>query len=679
MRVGVEVGGTFTDLIALDGDELRVTKVPSVPRAPEEGVFAALPRRASVSRASPISGTARRSPPTRVLERKGADRVLVTTDGFRDLLGIQRHDRRRIYDLLYRKPAPLVRRRDVFEVRERLAPTAAYATPLDEAGVVEARQGASAAGSSRRVAVCMLNAYANPAHEQRIGELRRRCCRRRAGELLVRDQPRVPRVRARHHDGASAYVQPIIDSYLGRFEERLAREGFRGRFSSCSPTAARLPPASAAATAITALFSGPAAGVIGAIRQVGASGCANLITLRHGRHQHRRVPRADGKPIIAPETSVDGLPIRTPAVDIDVGRRGRRQHRLARRGRHAARRPAQRRRRSGPGLLRPRRHRADHHRRARRRGTHPRRSLPRRAHAARRRGGARGVRAAGRGARHDASSDRRRDLGSPTPTSCARSSSSRPSSAATRATTSLVPFGGAGPLHARRIAEDLGIATIVVPQNAGVLSAFGLLAADYTQYDTVTRKVQLDTTRRPRCEQCSPTLRSGPGRPVRDSAGMGGYVPVPYTLQMRFVGQAFEVGGAAVRRRRRASTVQDLARLFDEANRRVYMHSAGAGLGGKRWRSSAFARARRPTARCPMLAAFRRGAERRRARRRDPRERGGRACTVAIPIRVARGEWRGGAAAGRGRDRDDLRAAGVDAELRTSPAISSAENAHDRS
>ena len=108
MRVGVEVGGTFTDLIALDGGDVRVTKVPSVPRSPEEGVFAALAaaniplaRITDLVHGSTVATNA-------VLERKGGLTAFVTTAGFRDLLLIQRQDRPKIYTLSYQKPAAVV-------------------------------------------------------------------------------------------------------------------------------------------------------------------------------------------------------------------------------------------------------------------------------------------------------------------------------------------------------------------------------------------------------------------------------------------------------------------------------------------------------------------------------------------------------------------------------------------
>ena len=120
MRVGVEVGGTFTDLVAVEGGKIVVTKVPSTPRSPDVGAFDAL--KASGIDLSTIEDLGHGSTvaTNAVLERKGAAVAFVATAGFRDLLFMQRHDRRNIYDLFYAKPAPPVRRKDCFEVSERL-------------------------------------------------------------------------------------------------------------------------------------------------------------------------------------------------------------------------------------------------------------------------------------------------------------------------------------------------------------------------------------------------------------------------------------------------------------------------------------------------------------------------------------------------------------------------------
>ena len=171
MRVGIEVGGTFTDLIALDGDDVRVTKVPSVPRSPEEGVFAALAaadiplaRITDLVHGSTVATNA-------VLERKGGLTAFVTTAGFRDLLLIQRQDRPKIYTLSYQKPAAVVERRDVIEIDERVLADGSVAKALDSAAAAATLKTALSARPFKAVAICLLNAYANAAHERALAEL----------------------------------------------------------------------------------------------------------------------------------------------------------------------------------------------------------------------------------------------------------------------------------------------------------------------------------------------------------------------------------------------------------------------------------------------------------------------------------------------------------------------------
>src|SRR5437762_2715810 len=171
MRVGVEVGGTFTDLVAVEGGRVVVTKVPSTPRSPDVGAFAALTASGIDLAAIEDLGHGSTVATNAVLERKGASVAFVATAGFRDLLFIQRHDRRNIYDLFYAKPAPPVRRKDCFEGAERLNADGSIVQALDEVRVRAELIPALRAGGYRAVAVCLLNAYANPAHEKRLSAL----------------------------------------------------------------------------------------------------------------------------------------------------------------------------------------------------------------------------------------------------------------------------------------------------------------------------------------------------------------------------------------------------------------------------------------------------------------------------------------------------------------------------
>jgi N-methylhydantoinase A len=138
MRVGVEVGGTFTDLVVLDRGRINIAKVPSTPARPDEGALAAieaagidLARVEDLVHGSTVATNA-------ILERKGAPVCFVVTRGFRDVLLLQRHNRRQIYNLAYAKPKPVVQRKDVVEIDERLAADGSVSLPLDERAAAEA-------------------------------------------------------------------------------------------------------------------------------------------------------------------------------------------------------------------------------------------------------------------------------------------------------------------------------------------------------------------------------------------------------------------------------------------------------------------------------------------------------------------------------------------------------------
>src|SRR6516225_258484 len=171
MRVGVEVGGTFTDLVAIDGNRIEVVKVPSTPARPDIGAFNSLTS-AGISPANVTDLVHGSTIATNaILERKGAKVAFVTTAGFRDVLFFQRHDRRNIYDLKYAKPAPPLRRRDCFEIEERIDAAGRVIVPLNEAAVTHVLIPQLSEGGYGAVAICLLSAYAAPVHEARVKAL----------------------------------------------------------------------------------------------------------------------------------------------------------------------------------------------------------------------------------------------------------------------------------------------------------------------------------------------------------------------------------------------------------------------------------------------------------------------------------------------------------------------------
>ena len=215
MRVGIEVGGTFTDLVAIGPDGIRVTKVPSVPRAPDEGAFNAL--LASGIAIASIEDLAHGSTvaTNAVLERKGFPTAFVTTQGFRDILALQRHGRSRIYDLEYQKPKPVVTRAASFEVAERILADGTVETPLDVDDVrrrlVPALKAGALRGRRHLSPQCLRQSGAREGAARVAG----RGAARSARHDLLRHHARVPRIRARLDDDAVG-LRPAGDRPLHR-------------------------------------------------------------------------------------------------------------------------------------------------------------------------------------------------------------------------------------------------------------------------------------------------------------------------------------------------------------------------------------------------------------------------------------------------------------------------------
>ena len=575
MRVGVEVGGTFTDLVAIEGGRVRVGKVASVAAHPDEGAFnaleaagLALDRIEELVHGSTVGTNA-------VLERKGAHVAFVTTEGFRDLLFLQRHDRHNIYDLAYQKPKPVVRRRDCFEVPERMLADGTIERPLDRAAVARDLIPALRAGGYGAVAVCLLNGYANPAHEAALRDL----VAAHLPDLPVTLSSDVTR-EFREYERAStttlaAYLQPVIAGYLGRFEDRLAKHQFRGRFSVMQSNGGRLPVEGMKRNAISSLFSGPAAGVMGAARQVGLSGFKNLITFDMGGTSTDVCLVDDGRPTLAAETSIDGLPVRLPVLDIvSVGAGGgsivwRDAGGMLRVG------PESSGANPGPACY----------------GHGGSRPTITDAHVVR--GTIRPDALLGGTMALDAGAARRVFEGlaaefgmalEEMADSAVRIADANIVRAIQLVSTergrdprdfALVPYGGAGPLHAAKVAADLGIGTIVVPPNAGVISAYGLIASDYVHYDTQTRRVPLDDAAPAAVATIYQAMRSD-ALSRFEKLGLSGPLAFTFSLQMRFVGQAFELPVELGAEDVAASTEEGLRGLFGEAHQRVFFHGAAS-------------------------------------------------------------------------------------------------------
>ncbi len=580
VRVGVEVGGTFTDLVRVDAAGVRVVKVPSTPGQPDLGAMNALAA-AEVDFASLddlVHGSTVAT--NAVLERKGAKVCLVVSAGTRDVLFLQRHTRRHIYDLFYQKPEPVLRRRDIVEVPERLAADGSVVEALDEAEA-ERRIRAKLEGGYEAVAICLLNSYVNPEHEERLAAL----VRKLDPDLTVTCSALVCR-EFREYERCStasvaAYVQPVVDSYLGRFSAALATAGYQGRFSVMQSNGGRLPAKAIGQNAISCLYSGPAAGVIGAARQAAKSAFDKVITLDMGGTSTDVSLVEGGAPELTGMTEIDGLPIKTPVIDIaTVGAGGGSLVWL-----------------DDGAMLRvgPQSAGADPGPACYGRGG----SQPTITDAHLVRGS---IRAAsfleGRMVLDEAAA--RASLAplaeafemsvEEAADSAVQIAEANIVRAVQRVSTergkdprdyALVAFGGAGPMIGARVAEDLGMTAVVVPPHAGVLSAWGLLTSDFGHFESRTHRVVLDgatgaVLAMDECRRILVELQEAAAGYLAQH-GVTGSPVYAASLDMRYVGQAFEIPVAVD-----LGTIADLPEselqaAFEEAHRQVFEFDKGHG------------------------------------------------------------------------------------------------------
>lgn len=286
LRIAADVGGTFTDIACVNvAGELWTCKVPSTPHdfaaAVLQGITtltaecdAETRKAAEVLHASTVATNA-------ILEGKGARTALLTTEGFRDVLELRRIRVPRLYEPLYEKPPPLAPRRHRYEVRERLDARGNVVTPLDIAQVRKLAVSLAEA-DIEAVAVSLLHAYANPEHERRIAELLHETL---PGRFICVSSEVLPEIREYERTSTTvvnAYIGPVVTRYLGLLREQLVANGFHGRLLMMQSSGGTIDVRQVIARPATVVESGPAAGVIGALRLGVHAGYENLITFDMG-------------------------------------------------------------------------------------------------------------------------------------------------------------------------------------------------------------------------------------------------------------------------------------------------------------------------------------------------------------------------------------------------------------
>jgi N-methylhydantoinase A len=308
LLLGVDTGGTFTDIVLLRNGILVVHKVPSTPDDPSRAILAGLEQlgvaheRGTFVHGSTVATNA-------VLERKGVLTGLITTAGFRDVLAIGRQTRPKLYDLRVQQVPPLVPRELRVEVIERLNERGEVLIELDENSLHAALSTLQKAGVEA-VAISLLFSFANPAHEQRIAEAAR------SSKLYVSASYEIlPEFREYERTSTvvlNSYVGPLIDRYLARLEEKLPPETLLRIMQSNGGSISN---ATARREAARTLLSGPAAGVVGAAFVAQSAGFSQIITLDIGGTS-TDVALVDGTITETTDGTIGGYPIKLPMIDI---------------------------------------------------------------------------------------------------------------------------------------------------------------------------------------------------------------------------------------------------------------------------------------------------------------------------------------------------------------------------
>jgi N-methylhydantoinase A len=568
LRIGVDIGGTFTDLAALDEATGAVVnaKALSTPSALLDGVLRCADE-AGVDLADcrlTIHGTTIGI--NALLEGKGARTGLLTTEGFRDVLEIGRGNFLRMYDVLYRRPTPLVPRGRRREVPERIGARGEVLVPLDETAVRDAARALAAEGVES-VAVTFLFSYLDPVHEQR------------AAAILAEELPGVA-ISVSHRLSrewreyertsttvVNAYVLPVVERYLATFEQRLAERGFRGRVlitqsngGACSLRAARERP-------VHTLESGPAAGTVGCASLARLLGLDRLISFDMGGTTAKCAIVDHGMVQTTDEYHADGRPLRIPVIDIREVSAGGGTIAWIDAGGALALGPQSAGAAPGPvcyGLG----------------GTEPTVTdasvVLGRIEGSRFLGGSMPLDAAGAARAVDERLAPRLGLSRASAAAGVVRLADVKMALAVRGITTgrgldprdyaLVAYGGGGPLHAAAIARELGIPRVVIPPSPSTFSAWGMLATDL-RHDLVRTVLEpLEATdaawaeaRYGEMQQEVASILPGEGTPLMHRA-----------VDLRYVGQEHTVTIAVTD----LADWADLRKQFDQAHERAYGYAA---------------------------------------------------------------------------------------------------------
>ena len=306
--VGVDTGGTFTDFVYVKDGKWEVLKVPSTSRNPAEAVVQGLLMIGGKGRKIVHGSTVATNA---LLERKGAKTALITNEGFEDVIEIGRQNRKRLYDLHYRKPPPLVPRDLRFGINCRVDYRGEILEDLSPEEVEEICERLKELGVES-VAVCFLHSYANPVHEREVGKILKEKLPHIHISLSHEILPEFREFERTSTTVVNAYVSPKMEGYLSYLEGNLSEgDTLRVMQSSGGIVSTEV----VKKEAVRTVLSGPAGGVISALHLGKLIGLGRLITFDMGGTS-TDVSLIDGRPTLTTESEIGGMPIKVPMVDI---------------------------------------------------------------------------------------------------------------------------------------------------------------------------------------------------------------------------------------------------------------------------------------------------------------------------------------------------------------------------
>ncbi|MBI4183940.1 MAG: hydantoinase/oxoprolinase family protein [Proteobacteria bacterium] len=576
IRVGIDVGGTFTDLYLFEEGSGTVVrhKLPSTPEDPHQAPVRGLVELLRKAGARPAEvgfvGLGTTVATNALLERKGAPTGLITTKGFRDLLEIGRQKRPSVYDPFARRPDPLVRRELRLEVEERIGADGTVIRALDEEGVARALA-ALLAASVESVAICFLNAYVEPDHERRAAAIAR--ARWPGGHVSVSHEilPEFREYERLNSTVVNAYLAPRMQRYLAEFADEVAGLGIPEPPFVMNSGGGVVSPALAGRRPIDCLLSGPSGGVSGATFLAGMVGLKDIVAFDMGGTSTDVCLVRDGRPEVTHARMVDGLPVRLTALDI---------HTVGAGGSSVAWIDAGGLLRVGPRSVGAKPGPACY-------GTGGEEATVTDANVVLGRlnpkhllGGSLPIDAGRAFAAIERNIARRKGLDVREAAAAILAVSNTSVAQAIRfvsvergldpAGFELVAFGGAGPLHAAAVARELGM-SVLVPESPGVLCAMGVLTKDI--------QIDLGRTRLLRASAANApgevdALFAGLEREARSAFATGGLagdgLEVGRTVDARYAGQNYELSAPVPPGARGAGALAAVKAAFHAEHRRLY-------------------------------------------------------------------------------------------------------------